>query len=299
MFTGTVVQVNYGVFFVDQIKIKFLILKILLQRYWTGKGICWARNSEVQDIDDTAMAFRLLRLHGYEVSAAWLIKVIPYVNNNIYLELAKLDYNNCQALHQQEWKDLQKWCRNSNLGVFGLSEGSLMQAYYVVAASIFESEKSLERLAWAKTVILMQTITSHFNSAEQKRAFIDEFERDSVLTYANGVRVRTESKELTSLHLKYDYLMQVTVSVCDKLRLFQHRKDRNGCMAGAGGITTLDIESAMQELGKLVVTKSAGDLDSQIKQNFFIIARSFYCSAYCNIGTINFHISKVLFERVQ
>ncbi|XP_042033665.1 ent-copalyl diphosphate synthase, chloroplastic-like [Salvia splendens] len=283
---------------------------------------------------------------------------IPYVNNNIYLELAKLDYNNCQALHQQEWKDLQKWCRNSNLGVFGLSEGSLMQAYYVVAASIFESEKSLERLAWAKTVILMQTITSHFNSAEQKRAFIDEFERDSVLTYANGVRyktrpnlvgillrtlnqlsldtlsaqgcnihqplkdatwegrggrdaellvqtlnlsgrVRTESKELTSLHLKYDYLMQVTVSVCDKLRLFQHRKDRNGCMAGAGGITTLDIESAMQELGKLVVTKSAGDLDSQIKQNFFIIARSFYCSAYCNIGTINFHISKVLFERVQ
>ena len=70
-------------------------------------------------------------------------------------------------------------------------------------------------------------------------------------------------------------------------------------MASAGGITTLDIESAMQELVKLVVTKSAGDLDSQIKQNFFIIARSFYYSAYCNIGTINFHISKVLFERVQ
>ncbi|KAL5580012.1 hypothetical protein UlMin_012454, partial [Ulmus minor] len=37
-------------------------------RYWTDKGICWARNSNVQDIDDTAMAFRLLRLHGYKVS---------------------------------------------------------------------------------------------------------------------------------------------------------------------------------------------------------------------------------------
>lgn len=38
-------------------------------RYWTEKGICWARNSAVQDIDDTAMGFRLLRLHGHKVSA--------------------------------------------------------------------------------------------------------------------------------------------------------------------------------------------------------------------------------------
>ncbi|KAL1547239.1 Gly-Xaa carboxypeptidase [Salvia divinorum] len=446
-----------------------------VHRYWTEKGICWARNSEVQDIDDTAMAFRLLRLHGYEVSAdvfrhfesegeffcfkgqstqavtgmfnlyraaqlifpgeniledaatfsskflmqkradnelldkwiitkdlpgevgyaldvpwyaslprvearfyleqyggeddVWIGKTLyrmPYVNNNKYLELAKLDYNNCQALHQQEWKDIQKWYRNSSLGVFGLSKGTLVQAYFSAAASVFEPEKSQERLAWAKTAILMQTITSHLRSAEQKRAFVDEFERDGILAYANGGRYKTrpnlvgtllrtlnqlsldillaqgcnihqplknawhkwmktceggggggdaellvqtlnlsgggksgESEELPSLHPKYEQLMKSTASVCDKLRQFQHRKDGNGCVASAGGITTLDIESEMQELVQLVVTKSSGDLDSQIKQNFFTIARSFYYSAYCNIGTINFHISKVLFERVQ
>ncbi|MBA0715250.1 hypothetical protein Golax_014159, partial [Gossypium laxum] len=38
-------------------------------RYWTEDGISWARNTRVYDIDDTAMGFRLLRLHGYEVSA--------------------------------------------------------------------------------------------------------------------------------------------------------------------------------------------------------------------------------------
>ncbi|KAL6990471.1 Gly-Xaa carboxypeptidase [Sarracenia purpurea var. burkii] len=38
-------------------------------RYWTEEGICWARNSRVHDIDDTAMGFRLLRLHGHPVSA--------------------------------------------------------------------------------------------------------------------------------------------------------------------------------------------------------------------------------------
>nr|UPQ49773.1 ent-copalyl diphosphate synthase [Selaginella wallacei] len=37
-------------------------------RYWTDKGIGWARESPVQDVDDTAMAFRLLRMHGYDVS---------------------------------------------------------------------------------------------------------------------------------------------------------------------------------------------------------------------------------------
>ena len=33
---------------------------------------------------------------------------MPYVNNNEYLELAKQDYNNCQALHQLEWDTFQK-----------------------------------------------------------------------------------------------------------------------------------------------------------------------------------------------
>ncbi|KAK3019599.1 hypothetical protein RJ639_005018 [Escallonia herrerae] len=172
-------------------------------RYWSEEGICWARNSNVHDIDDTAMGFRLLRLQGYEVSAdvfrhfkfggesfciagqsnqavtgmynlyrasqvlfpgddiledakkfsskflrekqatnelldKWIItkdlpgenpkkdkcrnqtmgdiamtriklSIMPYVNNNIYLELAKLDYNNCQAMHQQEWNLIQEY----------------------------------------------------------------------------------------------------------------------------------------------------------------------------------------------
>ncbi|KAJ0970094.1 hypothetical protein J5N97_022971 [Dioscorea zingiberensis] len=39
-----------------------------VHRYWTKDGIGWARNSLVQDVDDTSMGFRLLRLHGYDVS---------------------------------------------------------------------------------------------------------------------------------------------------------------------------------------------------------------------------------------
>ncbi|MED6147183.1 Gly-Xaa carboxypeptidase [Stylosanthes scabra] len=43
-------------------------LKYVL-RYWNDEnGVGWTRDSEVPDMDDTAMAFRLLRLHGYQVS---------------------------------------------------------------------------------------------------------------------------------------------------------------------------------------------------------------------------------------
>ncbi|KAK4492527.1 hypothetical protein RD792_003338, partial [Penstemon davidsonii] len=458
-------------------------------RNWTKKGICWARNSEVQDIDDTSMGFRLLRLHGYDVSAdvfkyfekdgeffcfagqstqavtgmynlyrasqvkfpgeniladaskfsakflqekrannelfdkwiitkdlpgevgyaldvpwyaslprletrfyleqyggendVWIGKTLyrmPYVNNNTYLELAKLDYNNCQTLHQQEWKTIQKWYKYCNLEQFGLSESRLLQLYYIAAASLFEPEKSEQRLAWAKTAILVETIESHFGTQqlfkEQKRAFVKEFENGSILNYPNGGRYRTKNSVvgtllktinriscdallthgrdihqqlhhawekwlrklengselgqgdeeaeliLCTLNLtcntggvllslttkpKYEQLLKITARVCRQLRLFQNPKvshiisfnhfiifcqyihESNGCMIDRGG-----IESDMQELAKLVLTKSSDDddLDSNTKQNFLVVARSFYYdAAYCN-SAINFHIAK-------
>ncbi|PON84203.1 Ent-copalyl diphosphate synthase [Trema orientale] len=261
-------------------------------RYWTEKGICWARNSNVHDIDDTSMGFRLLRLHGYNVSAdvfrhfkkgdeffcfrgqstqavtgmynlyrasqlvflgekiledakdfssrflrekqasnelldKWIITkdlpgevgfalevpwnaILPrvetrfyieqyggrndvwigktlyrmrYVNNNDYLELAKLDYNICQALHSIEWHNMQKWYTDCRLEDYGLSRRNLLLAYFLATASIYEPERADERLAWAKTAALMQAIRSHFDeeeaSCELRRAFVHSFKRSS------------------------------------------------------------------------------------------------------------------------
>ncbi|KAL3531338.1 hypothetical protein ACH5RR_010660 [Cinchona calisaya] len=447
-------------------------------RYWTDKGICWARNTHVYDIDDTAMGFRLLRLHGFVVSAdvfghfekggeffcfagqsnqavtgmynlyrasqvmfpgekiladankfssdflhekrannelldKWIITKdlpgevayaldVPWyatlprvetrlyleqyggeddvwigktlyrmqkVNNNIYLELGKLDYNNCQALHQLEWRSIQKWYTECGLGEYGLSERSLLLAYYLAAASIFEPERSKERLAWAKTSALIHTIQSYFSSStepisgEQNRALLHEFQLYcNNLDYINGARykkptkklvktllgtlnqlsldavlvhgrdihqylrhawekwlialeeggdmgqeeaeliVRTlnlcagryASEELLLSHPKYQQLLNITTRVCHQIRQFQHEKKNHV------GITSVKtIESDMQELAKLVLTKSSGDLDAHIKQTFLTVAKSFYYTAHCNPGTINFHIAKVLFERVS
>ncbi|XP_060962863.1 ent-copalyl diphosphate synthase 1 isoform X2 [Cannabis sativa] len=259
-------------------------------RNWTEKGIGWARNSKVEDIDDTAMGFRLLRLHGHKVSAdvfqhfkkgddffcfrgqstqavtgmynlyrasqlvfpgekiledamefsskflrkkqasnelldKWIITKdlpgevgfaleVPWnanlprvetrfyieqyggqndvwigktlyrmrkVNNDEYLELAKLDYNICQALHSIEWHNLLKWYRDCKLENYGVSRRNLLLAYFLSAASIFEPERADERLAWAKTAALMQAIQSHFDdqkaSSEHRMAFVSAFKR--------------------------------------------------------------------------------------------------------------------------
>ncbi|XP_009627025.1 ent-copalyl diphosphate synthase 1 [Nicotiana tomentosiformis] len=277
-----------------------------VNRNWTNEGICWARNSPVQDIDDTSMAFRLLRLHGYVVSAdvfkhfenggeffcfvgqsnqavtgmynlyrasqlmfpgekildnakkfssnflrekrdenelldkwiitkdlpgevgyaldvpwyaslprvetrffleqyggeddVWIGKTLyrmPFVNNNLYLELAKSDYNNCQALHQLEWRRICKWYKECGLGEFGVRERSLMLTYYSATASIFEPEKSRERMVWVKTVVLMDCVRYYFGkkqiSAEHKTAFIHEFTHSTTRHYVNS-RYSAEQK---------------------------------------------------------------------------------------------------------
>ncbi|KAJ8541148.1 hypothetical protein K7X08_001964 [Anisodus acutangulus] len=274
-----------------------------VNRHWTNEGICWARNSPVQDIDDAAMAFRLLRLHGYVVSAdvfkhfeskgeffcfvgqsnqavtgmynlyrasqlmfpgekiledakifsfnflqekqaqnelldkwiitkdlpgevgyaldlpwyaslprletrffleqygaeddVWIGKTLyrmPLVNNNLYLELGKSDYNNCQALHQLEWRRILKWYKECGIEEFGVSERSLLLTYYLASASIFEPEKSKERMAWVKTAALMDCVTCYFGRTQHKTAFIHEFTRSRSTLHLLNSRYRTEQR---------------------------------------------------------------------------------------------------------
>ncbi|PPS19093.1 hypothetical protein GOBAR_AA01499 [Gossypium barbadense] len=65
------------------------------------------------------------------------------------------------------------------LGDFGMNRRSLLLTYFMAAARIFESERSQERLAWAKTAFLIETIASSFHigranpsDQELRKAFV-------------------------------------------------------------------------------------------------------------------------------
>lgn len=259
-------------------------------KYWGEKGLCWAGNgnSNVHDIDDTALGFLLLRLHGHTVSCdvfekmerdgelfgflgqssqavtgtlnlykasqlmfsgeeildqaksfsyrflrekhdsnqlldKWVIaKDLPgevayaldfpfyaslprvearsyieqygggddiwigktlyrmlYVNNVAYLDLAKVDFNHCQSIHQLEWLDIQRWYETCRLKKYGMVKEDMLKTYFLAAASIFEPDRAEERLNWARTAMLAKAfITSFYHcstTSKVKLSFTEDF----------------------------------------------------------------------------------------------------------------------------
>ncbi|KAK8555395.1 hypothetical protein V6N13_045927 [Hibiscus sabdariffa] len=306
----------------------------------------------------------------------WIGKTLyrmPYVNNNAYLEIAKLDFNNCQALHKMEWNSMQKWYSEMGLGVFGVSRRSLLLTYFMAAASIFEQERSPERLAWAKTAFLVETIASSFDNGiikptdrELRETFVQVFtsSADAPLSHINGRKLDSNKKirklidtlirtlnqlsldalvahgrdisrtirharenwmlkwvdegdrhrgvaelvvqtiNLTSgcwsmeelfSHPQYERLSDLTNTVCHQLQV----QDK-GCFNNTDTEQrTQKIESTMHELVQLVLQNSSDDTDSEFKQTFLTVARSFYYAAHCDLETTIFHIAKVPFEKVH
>ncbi|XP_057799339.1 copalyl diphosphate synthase 2, chloroplastic-like [Salvia miltiorrhiza] len=93
----------------------------------------------------------------------WIGKVfyrMPEISNDTYKELAVLDFNRCQAQHQFEWIYMQEWYHRSSVGEFGISKKDLLRAYFLAAATVFEPERTQERLVWAKTQLVSKMIAS-------------------------------------------------------------------------------------------------------------------------------------------
>ncbi|PIN17900.1 Ent-copalyl diphosphate synthase [Handroanthus impetiginosus] len=96
----------------------------------------------------------------------WIGKVLyrmPEVNNDTYIELARLDYSRCQTQHQIDWLYMQEWYENCNIQEFEITRKDLLRAYFLASATIFEPERSKERTAWAKSNIISKMIKSFFH----------------------------------------------------------------------------------------------------------------------------------------
>ncbi|KAF3338370.1 ent-copalyl diphosphate synthase 1 [Carex littledalei] len=297
-------------------KTEIVSLLDYVHKAWTDQGVCSARNSTVQDIDDTSMAFRLLRLYGYDVSSCafkhflkdgeffcfagqsnqaltgiynlnrasqtmfpdehilqqamdfsykflrekqvsgqlrdkwiitkdlpgeveyaldfpwyaslprvearlylnqyggssdvWIGKTLyrmPFVCNDIYLELAKADFNRCQMVHQLELHNLQSWYKETELERFKVNRKDVERAYFLAVSSIFEPERATERLAWARTSLLADAITSFFTNghcSQELHEFILNFlgkESSNIGSPKHFIRIGEQNKRIEGLAL--------------------------------------------------------------------------------------------------
>lgn len=173
----------------------------------------------------------------------WIGKTLhrmPNISNNVYLEAAKLDYNKCQSQHQFEWTIIQEWFTHCNFQHFGISKKELLVGYFLSATSIFEVERSRERLAWAKSLIMCKMITSYFtqqepttstkNSNESRQMllnnllqFLHQLSEDTYETLGKDIHLQLHSawgtwlmsvgEEKTSCQIEAELLVR-TINLC-------------------------------------------------------------------------------------
>lgn len=70
---------------------------------------------------------------------------------------------------------LLRWYLENNLGMFGVNQRSLLQTYFLAAATLVEPEKSNVRLAWAKTIALVQAFELYFRKEKASFAVRRDF----------------------------------------------------------------------------------------------------------------------------
>uniref|UniRef100_A0A0R0KJG0 Terpene synthase N-terminal domain-containing protein n=1 Tax=Glycine max TaxID=3847 RepID=A0A0R0KJG0_SOYBN len=232
-------------------------------------------------------------------SDVWICRTLykmPYVNNDVYLQLAKLDYSNCQAVHCVEWEKNPKQ----------------------QLASIFEPKKFLERFAWAKTAALLQTLRFHIKDEETKSVFLNLFSnsingRDHSNNPAECVwqaleQEKREEELLEILLTNLDYLgfqmfrshgQEFSHYLNQALSSWQNKGNKFGREAELivqminvmAGYWELHLNPHYQSL--LEVTNEVCHALRSYQSN-----KGFYNGAYCDPETINSYIEKVLLQKV-
>ncbi|KAK4388993.1 Syn-copalyl diphosphate synthase TPS3, chloroplastic [Sesamum angolense] len=267
-----------------------------------------------------------------------LDKWMPDINNEAYLELAKLDYNKCQAQYQMEWNRMEQWYEDSSLEEFGISKKELLLFYFLASASIFEPERSGERSAWVKSQIVYTILSekridlsSEFRNGQPRTwgliTILFETIRDfkshaqerivgCMVKQARPRRGRNPRSRATSFdnkHLfwyivseetlsnnEYNTLSALTNNICCRLRQLEKEKVSGMDWNKERNCCSkyMEIDKEMQLLVKLVLQEFSNGISKDIKQTFLMVAKTFYYRAYFATEQIDKHVTKVLFDPV-
>ncbi|XP_061346779.1 ent-kaurene synthase, chloroplastic-like [Gastrolobium bilobum] len=91
--------------------------------------------------------------------------------NQEILKLAVEDFNICQSIHSEEFKQLARWVIESRLDKLKFARQKLAYCYFSGAATLFSPELSDARMSWAKNGVLTTVVDDFFDvgSSEEEQ----------------------------------------------------------------------------------------------------------------------------------
>lgn len=105
-------------------------------------------------------------LDQYGTDDIWIGKSLyrmPAVTNEVFLKLAKADFNMCQALHKKELEQVIKWNASCKFRDLDFARQKSVECFFSAAATMFEPEKAQARLVWAKCCVLTTALDDYFD----------------------------------------------------------------------------------------------------------------------------------------
>ncbi|CAI9094692.1 OLC1v1030474C2 [Oldenlandia corymbosa var. corymbosa] len=126
----------------------------------------------------------------YNVDEFEILKTAYRYLNTSSMELLTFsirDFNACQALHQCELQELERWFEMNGLRHMNVPRHVLHCSFFMIAADIFEPELSTARISFAQTVVLIRVVDDLFdNSASRVELqniieLVKKWDKDSVI----------------------------------------------------------------------------------------------------------------------
>nr|ADH29869.1 e-beta farnesene synthase [Pinus sylvestris] len=104
---------------------------------------------------------------GYSSDYARLAKSVyklPRANNQKILELAKLDFNIIQAIHQKEMKNVTSWFKHSEFPLLPFGRERPVECFFLVAAGTYEPQYAKCRFLFSKVACLNTVLDDMYDT---------------------------------------------------------------------------------------------------------------------------------------
>ncbi|XVE53417.1 hypothetical protein DITRI_Ditri03aG0001100 [Diplodiscus trichospermus] len=201
------------------------------------------------------------------------------IDNKDFLRLAVEDFNACQSIYREEFKQLERWLQNKRLDKLKFARQKLAYCYFSAAATIFSPELADARISWAKNGVLTTVVDDFFDvggSEDELLNLIQLVEKYSFFPLYSL---------FMGLLLVYNFCNSFNKFACDKVMAYKKTKHRHGvdvsihCCSEEVEILFSAIHSTISEIGEKAIAWQGRNVTTHVTEIWLDLLRSMWQEA--------------------